>query len=67
MLQAAIASEGFAFGWQHLTQPLLSQGLLSARKEWSWETGLGFYLVWSRARPLTLQAKQVREWILTLI
>ncbi len=66
VLQAAIASEGFAFGWQHLTQPLLSQGLLAAREDWSWKTGLGFYLVWSRSRPLTLQAKQVRDWILTL-
>lgn len=66
VLQAAIASEGFAFGWKHLTQSLLSQGLLAARKDWSWETGLGFYLVWSRFKPLTTQARQVRDRILTL-
>jgi len=66
VLQAAIASEGFAFGWQHLTEPLLSQGLLAAREDWSWETGLGFYLVWSRVKPLTTQAIQVRDWILSL-
>ena len=26
VLQAALAGEGFAFGWEHLTEPLVSQG-----------------------------------------
>lgn len=63
VLQAAIAGEGFAFGWRHLTEPLIQQGLLAARREWSWQTGLSFYLVWSKHEPLSPQALQVRDWI----
>ncbi|MEP2532674.1 LysR substrate-binding domain-containing protein [Shimia sp.] len=65
VLQAAIAGEGFAFGWQHVTKGLISQGLLAAREDWSWNTGAGFYLVWSRRTPLISQAKRVRDWIIT--
>ena len=63
VLQAAMAGEGFAFGWQHVTRGLISQGLLSARTEWSWRTGKGFYLVWSRTTPLIPQAARVRDWM----
>lgn len=65
VLQAAMASEGFAFGWRHVTDTLIKQGLLAARPEWSWRTGKGFYLVWSRTRPLSAQALLVRDWILS--
>ncbi|WP_421702990.1 LysR substrate-binding domain-containing protein [Aliiroseovarius sp.] len=65
VLQAAMAGEGFAFGWQHATDGLLRQGLLSARQEWQWRTGQGFYLVWSKARPLNSEAELVRDWILS--
>ncbi len=64
VLQAALAGEGFAFGWEHLTEPLISQGLLAARIEWKWETGHGFYLVWSKHKPLIKQAEHVRDWII---
>lgn len=64
VLQAAIAGEGLAFGWQHLTEPLVSKGVLAALSQWRWETGLGFYLVWSRNRALGDAARDVRDWIL---
>lgn len=64
VLQAAIAGEGVAFGWHHVTEPLLAQGLLVARPEWTWRSGAGFYLVWSKTRPLSDKAAQVRDWIL---
>lgn len=67
VLQAAMAGEGFAFGWDHLTGPLIRQGLLAAKREWAWETGYGFYLVWSRSRPLSSDAIKVRDWILDAI
>lgn len=66
VLQAAIAGEGFAFGWQHVTEHLISQGLLVARQDWAWTTGAGFYLVWSQNRALTPQAQAVRDWLVTL-
>ncbi|WP_317056517.1 LysR substrate-binding domain-containing protein [Roseovarius rhodophyticola] len=66
VLQAAIAGEGFAFGWQHVTEQLISQGLLVAKPEWSWETGAGFYLVWSNSEPLSPQEQAVRDWLIGL-
>jgi DNA-binding transcriptional LysR family regulator len=64
VLQAAMAGEGFAFGWQHVTRGLIAQGLLAARREWSWRTGKGYYLVWSRTTPLIPKAERVRDWII---
>lgn len=64
VLQAAMAGEGFAFGWGHVTRTLVQQGVLAARKEWTWRTGAGFYLVWSKRRPLPQSAIHVRDWIL---
>ena len=66
VLQAAIAGEGFAFGWKHVTEGLINQGLLAARPEWAWQTGAGFYLVWSATDPLSPQAMQVRDWLASL-
>ncbi|WP_170775601.1 LysR substrate-binding domain-containing protein [Ruegeria lacuscaerulensis] len=64
VLQAAMAGEGFAFGWKHLTDRLIEQGLLAARPEWQWTTGKGFYLIWSKRRPLSDDAQRVKEWLL---
>ncbi|EBA17290.1 transcriptional regulator [Roseobacter sp. SK209-2-6] len=64
VLQAAMAGEGFAFGWKHVTDPLVTQGLLAAKRDWVWESGRGFYLVWSRKSPLGPEAEKVRDWIL---
>ncbi|MEO1138259.1 MAG: LysR substrate-binding domain-containing protein [Pseudomonadota bacterium] len=66
VLQATIAGEGFAFGWHHVTKHLIAQGLLTARTEWAWETGAGFYLVWSQTTPLSPQASRVRDWLTSL-
>lgn len=66
VLQAAIAGEGFAFGWQHITEGLIERRLLAARPEWAWETGAGFYLVWSATAPLSPQAEHVRDWLISL-
>ncbi len=65
VLQAAMAGEGFAFGWHHIVEHLVQQGVLAARPEWTWRTGKGFYLVWSKSRPLTPEAQSVRDWILS--
>ncbi|MEM8777185.1 MAG: LysR substrate-binding domain-containing protein [Pseudomonadota bacterium] len=66
VLQAAIAGEGFAFGWHHVTKHLIDQSLLVARTEWAWETGAGFYLVWSSSNPLSPQAARVRDWLTSI-
>ncbi|MEM7075283.1 MAG: LysR substrate-binding domain-containing protein [Pseudomonadota bacterium] len=66
VLQAAIAGEGYAFGWRHVTEGLVERGLLVARREWEWVTGAGFYLVWSSRRALSPHAAQVRDWLVSL-
>nr|WP_319385564.1 LysR substrate-binding domain-containing protein [uncultured Roseibium sp.] len=65
VLNAAISGEGFAFGWNHLAADLVANNLLHARREWSWHTGMGFYLVWSKARPLSENAERVRDWLIS--
>lgn len=65
VIQAAMAGEGFAFGWKHLTDRLIDQGLLAGRKDWQWRTGQGFYLVWSSKQPLKTEELLVRDWILS--
>ena len=67
VLQAAQTGEGIAFGWEHIVRDLLDRGLLAAREEWSWKTGRGIYLVWSRSRPLSPNAVKVRDWILSYL
>ncbi|MBE1283330.1 MAG: LysR family transcriptional regulator [Rhodobacteraceae bacterium] len=66
VLQAAMAGEGIAFGWKHVTRHLIEKGLLDAKPEWGWKTGKGFYLVWSQTTPLIRQAEQVRDWMISL-
>ncbi len=66
VLQATMAREGFALGWQHTTSNLITQGLLAARNEWQWKTGAGFYLVWSATAPLSPHAQKVRDWLVSL-
>jgi DNA-binding transcriptional LysR family regulator len=66
VLQAAIADEGFAFGWDHVVRNLVERQMLVARKEWAWKTGNGFYLVWSRNKPLSTQATRVRDWMVSV-
>jgi DNA-binding transcriptional LysR family regulator len=59
-----VSGEGFAFGWDHIVRNLLERGLLLARKDWAWNTGRGVYLVWTRDKPLSAQAVDVRDWII---
>ena len=66
VLQATMAGEGFALGWRHTTSDLTAKGLLIAHDEWAWETGHGFYLVWSASVPLSPHAEKVRDWLVSL-
>ncbi len=67
VLQAAQSGEGFAFGWEHIARDLIDRGLLAAREDWGWHTGRGIYLVWSRTLPLSVNARRVRDWILSYV
>ena len=64
VLQAALSGEGYAFGWEHQVRDLIAKNLLAGWQEWAWHTGHAFYLVWSQNRPLSQNAKLVRDWII---
>ncbi|MEM7241942.1 MAG: LysR substrate-binding domain-containing protein [Pseudomonadota bacterium] len=64
VLQAAIAGDGIAFGWDHIVRQMVDSHLLAAKEDWAWRTGNGIFLIWPRARALSPQAEQVRDWIM---
>jgi DNA-binding transcriptional LysR family regulator len=64
VLQAAMAGEGIATGWRHVTRILLRQGLLVPVGNWCTRTDSGFYLIWSANAALTPEAEVVRDWII---
>ena len=64
VLQAAMAGEGIAIGWNHVIDRLIEQDLLHIVGTEAWRSGIGFHLIWSRRTPLSDQASAVRDWIL---
>ncbi len=65
VLQAGLAGEGPIFGWNHITRHLVEAGLLVQIGDWRWESGAGFYLVWSQEADLTADAEATRDWIVS--
>lgn len=65
VLQAAMAGEGIVMGWDHICRLPIRQGLITPVGPWRWETGAGFYLVWSEGDALSDRAALTRDWILT--
>lgn len=63
VLQAAVAGEGIAMGWRHLTQPLVERGLLVRLFDGGYDVGQGMYVIWPKARPLTPQAVRFLDWL----
>jgi DNA-binding transcriptional LysR family regulator len=64
VLQAAMAGEGVALGWMHVCARPLAQGWLQTLGPPPWETGDGFYLVWSASQKISPHAELIRDWIL---
>ena len=52
--------------WHHVVAAPIAQGLLVRASPASLVTGLAFWVVWSEASPLTDEARQVRDWILSV-
>ncbi len=63
VLHAVMAGEGISLGWEHVTRRMIDAGLLAQVGPWQWQTGAGFYLVWSENTDLSEDAKSVRDWI----
>ncbi|MBZ7920643.1 LysR family transcriptional regulator [Ensifer adhaerens] len=64
VIQAVLAGEGVALGWEHLINPQIRSGALVPVAGHVLKTGLAFYVVWPRSRELNAQAKRVRDWLL---
>ena len=66
VLQAAIAGDGIAFGWDHIVRQMVDTHMLDAKEDWAWRTGNGIFLIWPRTQKLSPQAAQVRDWIMDI-
>jgi DNA-binding transcriptional LysR family regulator len=64
VIQAAMAGEGIALGWRHVTAALIKSRLLVPVVAQSWITGEEFHLIWSDKTTLSQAARQVRDWII---
>ena len=64
VIQAVLAGEGIALGWQHLTGRQTRSGALVPVGGHVLETGQAFYIVWPRSRELNAHAARVRDWLL---
>ncbi|MDX0423249.1 LysR family transcriptional regulator [Sinorhizobium medicae] len=64
VIQAVLAGEGIALGWEHLTARQVRSGALVRVGEHVLKTGQAFYVVWPRSRDLNSQARRVRDWLL---
>jgi len=64
VIQAAMAGEGVAMGWRHVTESLIAKRLLVPVLPQSWVTGEEFHLIWSCNTELSNAAQRVRDWII---
>ena len=65
VIQAVMEGQGIALGWRHLTDRLISAGLLVRLTDHVMTTGKGFHVAWPKNRPLTESAEKVRDWLAT--
>jgi DNA-binding transcriptional LysR family regulator len=63
VMQAAMEGQGIALGWRHLTERLITAGLLVRVTDHALVTGKGFYVIWQKGRDLTVPVRQVRDWL----
>ncbi len=62
VVQAAIAGEGIAFGWHHIVEGLVRQGLLVKLMDGAYDAGMGFHVVWRGLRPGS-RAEPFLSWL----
>ena len=63
VIQAAMEGQGVALGWRHLTEGLISTGLLVRVSQHVMTTGKGFHVAWPKNRALSADAVRVRNWL----
>ena len=63
VIQAVLAGEGIALGWQHLIEAQVRSGVLVPVGGHVLATGAAFYVIWPKSRELSLPARKVRDWL----
>jgi DNA-binding transcriptional LysR family regulator len=63
VIQAVLAGQGIALGWQHLIDPQVRSGALVPVGDHVLDTGKAFYVVWLKSRELSAPARKVRDWL----
>lgn len=64
VIQAVLAGEGVALGWQHLIGQQIRSGQLIDVGGHALTTGHAFYVVWPRSRELSVAAQRVCNWLM---
>ncbi|MEY9783633.1 LysR substrate-binding domain-containing protein [Sinorhizobium fredii] len=64
VIQAVLAGEGIALGWEHLIARQVQSGALVPVGGHVLRTGQAFYVVWPRSRELNTQARRIRDWLI---
>lgn len=64
VLQAAMAGEGIALGWRHVTERLIQQRMLCRACKHAFASGQGFYIIWSDSHELSQTVTAVRDWVI---
>lgn len=63
VIQAVMEGEGIALGWRHLTERLISRGLLVRVTDHVMTTGTAFYVAWPKNREPSPVVIKVRDWL----
>jgi DNA-binding transcriptional LysR family regulator len=63
VIQAVMEGEGIALGWRHLTERLVSRGLLVRVTGHVLTTGAAFHVASPKNRDLSPAARKVRDWL----
>lgn len=63
VIQAVMEGQGVALSWQHLTERLVTSGLLRKVTTHQLVTGAAFHVIWPKGRPLSEQTKLVLNWL----
>jgi DNA-binding transcriptional LysR family regulator len=63
VVQAALDGEGICLGWMHLVKNYVASGRLVMVGGHVMRTGDAFHVVWPKDKPLSANARRVRDWI----
>ncbi|MCP5373808.1 MAG: LysR family transcriptional regulator [Hyphomicrobiales bacterium] len=66
LIQAVLAGEGVALGWEHIVGDLVDKGLLVNLIEAPFREEQDFWVVWPVREPLDEATRRVRDWIIGL-